>query len=80
MACIQHLFPSKADLAKLRKIDALKVEDTTLSLNFKEWSPKAIDRWNPVDTWVCVKGCPYKRCCDYMPSLRPALCLGKHRK
>jgi hypothetical protein len=48
------VLPSKADMARLRKIKDLELENSVIF--FEEWSSKHVDKWGLYDLWVRVSG------------------------
>jgi hypothetical protein len=56
------VLPMKADMARLRKIKDLELENSVIY--FEEWSSKQVDKWGLYDIWVRVSGCPDTLCRD----------------
>jgi hypothetical protein len=71
------VFPSKADLIRLRKIQKIPIEDTKMFLLFQEWSAADLDLFELTETWVRVSGCPYKLRCDYLALFAVGSLIGK---
>jgi hypothetical protein len=71
------VFPSKADLTRLRKIGNIPIEGTSMFLHFEEWSATDLDRFANTRLWVRVKGCPYKERCDYLALFAVGSLIGK---
>jgi hypothetical protein len=71
------VFPSKADLVRLRKIQKIPIEDTKMFLLFQEWSAADLDLFELTETWVRVSGCPYKLRCDYLALFAVGSLIGK---
>ncbi|KAM0916242.1 hypothetical protein ACQ4PT_010324 [Festuca glaucescens] len=74
------VFPSKADLARLRKIMDVPVEGTNMFLHFEEWSAAELDKFSLAETWVQVYGCCYKERCDYLALFAVGSIIGKAKE
>jgi hypothetical protein len=71
------VFPSKADLTRLRKIGNIPIEGTKMFLHFEEWSAADLDRFATTRLWVRVNGSPYKERCDYLALFAVGSLIGK---
>jgi hypothetical protein len=71
------VFPSKADLVRLRKIQKIPIEATKMFLLFQEWSAADLDLFELTKTWVRVSGCPYKLRCDCLALFAVGSLIGK---
>jgi hypothetical protein len=71
------VFPSKADLTRLRKIGNIPIEGTKMFLHFEEWSAADLDRFATTRLCVRMKGCPYKERCDYLALFAMGSLIGK---
>jgi hypothetical protein len=73
------VFPSKADLDRLRRINFIEVEDTTIKMHFEDLSKKVLDKWGLFDIWVRAHGCPDNLCRDYLALFALGSLIGKTR-
>jgi hypothetical protein len=72
------VLPSKADMARLRKIKGLELENSVIY--FEEWSSKQVDKWGLYHLWVRVSGCPDTLCRDYLAIFALGSLVGKAKE
>uniref|UniRef100_A0ACD5Y7J2 Uncharacterized protein n=1 Tax=Avena sativa TaxID=4498 RepID=A0ACD5Y7J2_AVESA len=71
------IFPTKFDLTRVIKMPDIPVENTPFLLHFEEWSSSDLDRYRLEETWVRIKGCPYKLRCDFLGLFAVGTLIGK---
>jgi hypothetical protein len=49
---------TKADMARLKKVKRLQIENSDIVIHFSEWSSKQLDKWGLYDIWIRASGCP----------------------
>ena len=52
------VYPSKADKARLRKVNDLKVDDSDCTIYFEDGQDQDLDTWHNNEAWFRVFGCP----------------------
>jgi hypothetical protein len=50
------VYPSKADKARLRKINDIKVDENGCTMFFEEGTDQNLDSWRIREAWVRVSG------------------------
>jgi hypothetical protein len=70
------VLPTKADMARLRKVKDLEI-DSERKMLFEEWSSKQVDKWGLYDIWVRITGCPEALCRDYLALFAVGSLVGK---
>jgi hypothetical protein len=70
------VLPTKADMARLRKVKDLEI-DSERKMLFKECSSNQVDKWGLYDIWVRITGCPEALCRDYLALSAVGSLVGK---
>ncbi|KAM0911268.1 hypothetical protein ACQ4PT_013600 [Festuca glaucescens] len=74
------VYPTKADYARLRKINDIKVDDTECTIFFEEWATQEVNVWHFREVWVRVRGCPKPLRDDYLGLFAVGALIGKTRE
>jgi hypothetical protein len=60
------VYPTKADCARLRKINDIKVDDSGCKLYFEDWISQEVETWRFRKVWLRIYGCPQDLRDDYL--------------
>ena len=74
------MFPTKADLVRLKKIKCIEVEESHCSMLFEDWVSRNLDKWGLYDIWVRILGCPESLCRDYLALFAVGSLVGKTKE
>ncbi|KAM0839360.1 hypothetical protein ACQ4PT_060367 [Festuca glaucescens] len=74
------VYPSKADKARLRKINDIKVDDSGCTMFFEEGTDQNLDSWRIKEAWVRVGGCPKELRDDYFALFAVGSLIGKAKE
>ncbi|KAM0835651.1 hypothetical protein ACQ4PT_062808 [Festuca glaucescens] len=74
------VYPTKADYARLRKINDIKVDDTSYTIFFEEWATQEVHVWHLREVWVRVRGCPKTLRDDYLGLFAVGTLIGKTKE
>ena len=74
------VFPTKADLVRLKKIKFIEVEESHCMMYFEDWVSRKLDKWGLYDIWVRVSGCPETLCRDYLALFAVGSLVGKTKE
>jgi hypothetical protein len=62
----REVYPTKQDLARMKRIKRVPVEGMAQVLHFEDWATKDIDSWDLFYVWVRIRGCPDDLRRDYL--------------
>ncbi|KAM0836514.1 hypothetical protein ACQ4PT_062275 [Festuca glaucescens] len=74
------VYPSKADKARLRKINDIKVDESGCTMFFEEGTDQNLDSWRIREAWVRVSGCPKELRDDYLALFAVGSLIGKTKQ
>ncbi|KAM0913824.1 hypothetical protein ACQ4PT_011900 [Festuca glaucescens] len=74
------VYPSKADKARLRKINDIKVDDSACTMFFEDGTDQNLDSWRVREAWVRVGGCPKELRDDYFALFAFGSLIGKTKE
>ncbi|KAM0825217.1 hypothetical protein ACQ4PT_069700 [Festuca glaucescens] len=74
------VYPSKADKARLRKINDIKVDDSGCTMFFEEGTNQNLDSWKTREAWVRFSGCPKELRDDYLALFAVGSLIGKTKQ
>ncbi|KAM0918593.1 hypothetical protein ACQ4PT_008746 [Festuca glaucescens] len=74
------VYPSKADKARLRKINDIKVDDSGCTMFFEEGTNQNLDSWKTREAWVRFSGCPKELRDDYLALFAIGSLIGKTKQ
>ncbi|KAM0879230.1 hypothetical protein ACQ4PT_034369 [Festuca glaucescens] len=74
------VYPSKADKARLRKINDIKVDESGCTMFFEEGTDQHLDSWKIQEAWVRVSGCPKELRDDYLALFAVGSLIGKTKQ
>ena len=74
------VFPTKADLSRLKRIKFIEVEGTEITMHFEDWNSKSFDKWGLYDIWVRISGCPEPLCRDYLALFAVGSLIGEAKE
>ncbi|KAM0872478.1 hypothetical protein ACQ4PT_038690 [Festuca glaucescens] len=74
------VYPTKADYARVRKINDIKVDDTDCTIFFEEWSSHELKSWKMREVWVRIRGCPKELRDDYLALFAVGTLIGKTKE
>ncbi|KAM0887732.1 hypothetical protein ACQ4PT_028801 [Festuca glaucescens] len=63
--------------ARLRKINDIKVDDTSCTIFFEEWATQEVHVWHLREVWVRFRGCPKTLRNDYLGLFAVGTLIGK---
>ena len=71
------VFPTTADLIRLRRLKPVDVQGTSITMHFEDWTSRRLDKWGFFDVWIRVLGCPDTLCRDYLGLFAVGSLVGK---
>ncbi|KAM0894931.1 hypothetical protein ACQ4PT_024158 [Festuca glaucescens] len=74
------VYPTKQDMARVRKIKAINVEGTSNTIHFENWETDSLDKWEFTDVWVRFHCCPDELRRDYLALFALGSLIGKTKK
>ncbi|KAM0837429.1 hypothetical protein ACQ4PT_061676 [Festuca glaucescens] len=74
------VYPTKMDLARVRKIKEINVEGTPHTIHFENWATDDLNKWELTDVWVRFHRCPEDLRCDYLSLFALGSLVGKTKE
>jgi hypothetical protein len=74
------VFPTKADLVRMRRLKPVDVQGTSITMHFEDWTSKRLDKWGIYDIWIRVLGLPDTLCRDYLGLFGVGSLVGKTKE
>jgi hypothetical protein len=74
------VFPTKADLGRMKRLKPVGVQGTTITMHFEDWTSRRLDKWGIYDIWIRVFGCPDTLCRDFLGLFAVGSLVGKTKE